>query len=298
MDIFKIIDNDKSGMRELRIFNVRIASWLRSKNIVKAVQKQQKMLNAICTNIDFEAKGVLRNIQLIQLNALKVFDKFASENGILYWIDFVTLLGARRYGKFIPWDDDIDLSVVRSDYVRLNELSTNLPEDYILEKSEDGRTFIFRDKRFPGCLKIDIFPVDLINKCLSIEEGEKITTKIKRKYDESKLKQSIKKINDLLIGESIIYENNEHKAYGICYGVEFCHWKHSTIFRDKKDIFPLKRIKFEGGMYPCPNDVDKHLTLLYKDFEMPDFSIPCHSDVDKLALDEIVFINKEVVKYK
>ena len=61
----------------------------------------------------------LQEIQAISLEILKVFDAFCRENGIRYFLSNGTLLGAVRYKKFIPWDDDIDVLVPREDYDRL-----------------------------------------------------------------------------------------------------------------------------------------------------------------------------------
>lgn len=51
--------------------------------------------------------------------ALALVDAFLSENNIEYSIDSGTLLGAVRHQGFIPWDDDIDIQLKRSEYNRL-----------------------------------------------------------------------------------------------------------------------------------------------------------------------------------
>ena len=52
----------------------------------------------------------LRKLQLVILEIMKVIDQICRENDIGYWVDAGTLLGARRHGGFIPWDDDCDMS--------------------------------------------------------------------------------------------------------------------------------------------------------------------------------------------
>ena len=53
---------------------------------------------------------------------LKELDEYLGEHGIQYSIMSGTLLGAVRHGGFIPWDDDIDIAVLRKDYDRLIEM--------------------------------------------------------------------------------------------------------------------------------------------------------------------------------
>jgi len=52
------------------------------------------------------------------LNLLKLFDEICRKENIEYWLDFGTLLGAIRHGGFIPWDDDIDVSMTYQNYLK------------------------------------------------------------------------------------------------------------------------------------------------------------------------------------
>jgi lipopolysaccharide cholinephosphotransferase len=56
-----------------------------------------------------------RVVQLIALDILKSVVNFCDENDIKYYLCGGTLLGAIRHEKFIPWDDDVDIIMLRPD---------------------------------------------------------------------------------------------------------------------------------------------------------------------------------------
>ena len=55
----------------------------------------------------------------IQLELMDELDRVCREQGITYFLAYGSLLGAVRHGGFIPWDDDMDVVMLRADYERL-----------------------------------------------------------------------------------------------------------------------------------------------------------------------------------
>ena len=92
----------------------------------------------------------------ILLKILKLWNELAKEYGIKYWACAGTLLGAVRHCGFIPWDNDIDISIMLSD---LKEVKIILEQHPVLtySESEMGLQVRYRDIEFPF---MDIFVCD------------------------------------------------------------------------------------------------------------------------------------------
>ena len=120
-------------------------------------------------------KDELRNIQL---DMLRFVDSVCRKNNIEYSLAGGSLLGAIRHGGYIPWDDDIDIELTRSNYDQLlSALVNSLPTHYSLiyykvseaylpfAKLYDNRTFFTStlDRLHLGTgVFLDIFPMDIL----------------------------------------------------------------------------------------------------------------------------------------
>lgn len=75
---------------------------------------------------DYNPEGsVLRKSQLAALDILIEFDRICRKNNLTYMLEFGTLLGAVRHGGFIPWDDDIDVSMPPADYLKFQDIAVS-----------------------------------------------------------------------------------------------------------------------------------------------------------------------------
>ena len=84
----------------------------------------------------------LKRLQSVEYEILKDIDAFCQKNDIEYFLFFGTLLGAARHDGFIPWDDDIDISMDRKNYHRFLKLAKkSFPSGYFIQHYSTDRKF-------------------------------------------------------------------------------------------------------------------------------------------------------------
>ncbi len=83
----------------------------------------------------FHVTAMMKRLWASQLEILSWIDEVCSEHGIRYIACYGSLLGAVRHRGYIPWDDDIDIAMLRTDYEAFMEaVSMELP-DYLFTRS-------------------------------------------------------------------------------------------------------------------------------------------------------------------
>lgn len=120
----------------------------------------------------------LQRLQLTQLEILKIIDDICRQHGIPYSLYAGSLLGAVRHKAFIPWDDDLDICMNRTDYEQFLKIwDVVRPAGYILQNKDnsplftqsftkirkDHTTFLQSEDeagRYHTGIFVDIFPVD------------------------------------------------------------------------------------------------------------------------------------------
>jgi len=220
----------------------------------------------------------LEKAQIIMLQILKEFDRICKKYHLTYWLDFGTLLGAYRHKGFIPWDDDLDVGMMRSDYDRFLEIAPKeLGENYFLQTKDSDKyytnffakirdrnsTFIDtweegRDIRYHQGVYIDIFPAMKVSKKTLENRYFRALVYLSKLTHNRKIKFDL--LTKPLIGaiNSFSDDNGEY----LISSAETMHYL-KPVKTD--DVFPLAIGEFEGDYYPIPKRADTYLKAIFGD---------------------------------
>lgn len=242
----------------------------------------------------------LREIQLAELEILKLFDRICREHNLRYTLAYGTLLGAVRHKGFIPWDDDIDVCMPRPDYEKFIEVfdGSEKPDDIVLARDRgEGAVYPFVkiiDKRYSieydgyGGIEhiwIDVFPVDGITG--DVKKAKKAMDKsafyrhiiVVNKWtgvkayrgSKSRFLFALARVYAKLYGEKRAIKNMRRFAMRIPFGSS--EYAATIIWGEGvKERMPARRyeelceIEFEGAKFFATADYDGYLTDIYGDY--------------------------------
>lgn len=226
------------------------------------------------------------DIHKVLLEMMKDLDEVLQKHQIPYWLAGGSALGAVRHQGFIPWDDDMDIAMMRKDYERfLKEAVPDLPDRYVFQCYE-------LDQRFNVCV-----PSKLVLKGTHITEYNTLL-KSKCEYGDgifidifvcdplaSKTRKDLprRSLNVALMPVITLLENlhmnprflkkvfmNNAKKYGECnqdseeigYALNWCFNSILHPVRYPKDsVFPIRYVPFEDTMLPIPKDPHPMLNI-------------------------------------
>lgn len=229
--------------------------------------------------------SILREAQHRMVHILEEIDKVCRKNHIDYFLDGGSLLGAVRHGGFIPWDDDLDITVMAKDYRRMREcLVRELPEDLVFQDvtTEPNLPLCFgkvRDKNsyfeeeYTGNIKekgiyVDIFPKEYIlsfawKKKLDYWYGHCFRAMHNYtcgRFDKLKSFIFFPFAWICVWGTRLVTKLFPTSMIGNIYG----WWSYKPLY--EKDIFPVKDIKFENITVLGPADPDAMLKAYFGDY--------------------------------
>lgn len=230
----------------------------------------------------------LRIAQLRMLEMLKYLDGVAQKIGIEYYIEGGTLLGAIRHGGFIPWDDDADVAMKRSDWKRLCAYLKAHPhpqfvlQDHTTDPNYFGAWAVLRDlkseylqddfvhkvRKFRG-LQVDLFPL------------EETPIQMFRNFSHFLTKVNMR----ILIGKHSLFARLLfHFQFGVVnplarllsqilpfigkkdkYSYVYGHVAKRPLFQ-AKDLFPTRRVAFEDCYLQGPNSPEGYCYRFFGDY--------------------------------
>lgn len=237
----------------------------------------------------------LSQLKSIELDILKTFIEICEKLNLKYYLLGGTLLGAVRHKGFIPWDDDIDVGMPRSDYEKFIKLAQDhFPKNYFLQTC-------YTDDEFPANFAkirksdtafiessaahlkmnhgvyIDVFPLDYY------PEKNTLSFNIKAKFLSLRIDDALKLNNEY---------NPKVRIIKAIARILFPSWKKAVIKRDRlyrsikkgrklanhggawgeKEIVPIEwygegvLAQFENLKVRMPSEFDKWLTQVYGDY--------------------------------
>jgi len=296
-------------------------------------KKALEEYNTIRENINIfalkPAKGYLRKYQIQILDFAKMWFKIFDELDIQYFLIAGNLLGAYRHKGFIPWDDDFDIGMMREDYektikylrencveIDVGDICINSRNKYILmnkslKKYRNKILFmkcpthiqIFTGKSIKKLSLLEIFPYDYYNDNIVLSDMQKLAVETRNKIYKLKKFSLIEEYFNQLSKNTSLISRNSNTIY---YGIDNCDLVgipcKELLF--KEDIYPIKKVEFEGELFNVPNNVEKHLRMNYgEDFlKIPEeivldlhlnrISKNGESSLDNLSIEKKVVIKK------
>lgn len=238
-----------------------------------------------------------KKLREIQLEILSAVASFCESHHINYWLDFGTLIGAVRHKGYIPWDDDVDLGMMREDYIKFIELfnqentrykfmcyEIDKSFPYPFGKVLDTETVLYEpdERGHKLSINIDIFPYDNI-------PDAKTAKKLYKKRDRYSLFQVAKIHKGKAQGNFVrrffvaclklfvkIFPRDyfvkkiikNAKKYSDCNTAFVGDLTGSlTNFTCDKSVFDcFLETEFEGKMFKIPRGYDELLRMVYGDY--------------------------------
>lgn len=240
----------------------------------------------------------LRTLQLAELEILKEIKRVCEKNDIRYFLIGGTLLGAVRTGKFIPWDDDIDIGMLREDFDKFERIANSaLDKKYFFQTpntDEECGTYCCGRVRLEGStfasnstprhwkhngIFVDILPYDKVIKNKLFERFFFFRFNVLSRVYWKRLKYNphpSNKLFKLIMNLSfVLYKavptsflkrklENYHKKYTHLEKydrIELLN-QHPRAFKAEL-VEKLDILQFEGIDFPIPKDFDNYLTNQY-----------------------------------
>ena len=283
-NIFSIINIDKKHkMITLLGLKIKIKRKQKDKGqlsaanmrkLVAYVEQIKFILDSCCDITQCKpATGTFRKVQMFRAKVLKYLLELFQENGIQYWIDGGSLLGAQRHKGFVPWDDDIDIATDRDNYDKMLELLPKLFENTGLSMDFGrGHTGFYMKIYYNDFDITDVFVYDYSNNDCSREHLYELWTNSRVDFyqtyppkqlwsGELDIKNLYSKLKDYYRkGNLTLEEGIENKWLFKGFDAATKNLTCNIFAVDK--VFPLQKVQFEDMEVYAPKDIHNYLTTV------------------------------------
>lgn len=270
-------------------------------------------------------KETLRKLQLTELKCLDEVKRICELHNLKYFLIAGTLIGAIRHKGFIPWDDDIDIGMMRDDYekfleycktdLNIDEFFLQTPEtekdsaDFELARIRLNNTKFIethrKDLQIHHGIFVEVFPYDDLPesqlRCLLYSDSFRIL----KKAVGIRMGYRYKAKN--LLNRFIIYfmafctkiiplekmkkiMNNYHLKYQNPNSKYVFLIAGGTSYKEERHlrttVTELSQAEFEGKLYPIPKNYHEFLSEQYGDYMTPP---PIEKQVNQCLVEEIDF---------
>lgn len=240
----------------------------------------------------------LRKVQSAQLDMVLEIDRLCKTNGISYVCIAGTALGAVRHKGFIPWDDDLDIGLLREDYDKLKTIcmtelnNSYVYQDYFTDKKYGSAFAKIRIKNTTYLEKntimskanngiyIDIFPFDNVDikkerlranlfylyKRIALAKTDYLPTEksiikyICYKFLKYAVPISLEKTKNIM--EKIVRYDCPSE-FVVAYSGSYGYWREKV---KREWLIETIDFDFEGYRLPIPRFYNEYLTSIYGDY--------------------------------
>ena len=241
----------------------------------------------------------LHKLHSALLKILVEIDRICNGNGIKYFLDSGTALGAVRHGGFIPWDDDADIGMFREDYEKfITVAKRELSPEFFLQITETDAEYsklnakirlnntYFPEKRNEGVsihkgIFVDVFPFDYIsdnekNAKKDIKKARRLNKlyalRQRHPQNEAIYRKAIRRVIQIIpeyclkrvcLAHYLKYYKEKTNTC-VCYAYKMSDSMYLTF--DVSKMKPTIEVMFEGRTFPLMSDPDYYLTKMYGDY--------------------------------
>jgi lipopolysaccharide cholinephosphotransferase len=240
-------------------------------------------------------QAILNKLRKIELELLDEFIRICNEHNLQYFLIGGTLLGAVRHKGYIPWDDDIDIGMLREDYEKFIDICQKIldknkyyikcyriSEPYWFHYIKLCKTnTVFLEHDFltfdeTNGIFIDILPFDRVIKFPLLQIYQQLLMKILKIMIRAKIKCNNDLVKNKLLksllnlfsynylqkiinNTATMFGYKKTKYVGLV-GGGYGYKRETHLITT---ILPLSKILFENKYYAAPNKPEVFLTSLY-----------------------------------